>query len=71
MPLLLVLVMGKVLKKLFVETLLGNKLPLHVGAAPAVHPAKAKLTLLTGTPAVCNALIASTMLDPGPAPAPV
>ena len=62
---------GNVLRKLLVETLFGNKLPLHVGAAPAVHPANAKLTLLTGTPAVCSAVIASTMLDAGPAPAPV
>src|ERR1700692_2158258 len=64
-PLSLVFVVGKVLRKLVDVPLFGNRLPVQTGLAPAVHPASFKLTGLSGTPAVCRAEIASTMLFEG------
>ena len=44
---------------------------MHATDAPAVQPSNFRLTGLSGTPAVCSALMASTMLFAGPPPGPV
>src|ERR1700722_4357409 len=58
------------MKDVLLFGLLGQKPPVHTDAVvkvPAGHPARAKLTGLTGIPRDCKAMIASTMLFLQPA----